>query len=205
MDNSLRASSATADSQAASGEEKFITELIGLCSFIEQQNSIEDSLKQLTSLVSYLLKVQNYSIILLKTDDDSSSPKHRVLAHHGFLPEETYDQSVSLDQGISGHVASSGELLLIVEIRHSSSAAAARRSKHEGFISFPLIIADKVVGVLNVSRPTDKRVLGQPELTMVNMVALLVSTSIPVFLLQHLLNTNVIALALETQTSRIIQ
>lgn len=184
-------------------ENDFITELIGLSSFLEQQGSLESSLRKLAGMVSHLLCVRNCSIMLLKGDGESSAPKLRVLAHYGFLPEDAYREPVSMNQGISGAVASSGEPLLIAEIRHSPYAVAARRpvkSNDGGFISCPLLINDKVVGVLNVSTPEDGRVLGHSDLETVTIVALMVGKSIQVFQLQHLLQSNFIQLALARET-----
>ncbi|MEH6648977.1 MAG: GAF domain-containing protein [Motiliproteus sp.] len=184
-------------------ETDFITELVGLSNFLEQQDSLESSLRKLAGMVSHLVGVSNCSIMLLKEDGEQTSPKLRVLAHYGFLPEEAYNESINMDQGISGSVVSSGEPLLIADICQSSFAVAARRrgkSGDGGFISCPLLINDKVVGVLNVSTPKDGRVLGHADLEAVTIVALMVSKSIQVLQLQHLLQSNFIQLALARET-----
>ena len=186
-------------------EQDFISELLSLSTFLEQQDSLEDSLKELAAMVSKLLQVENCSIMLIKGSSDSN-PKLRVMAHHGFLPEEAYDNLVGMQEGISGQVASTGEPLLIAEIRHSPYAVSARRpvkSGDGGFISCPLMLAKQVIGVLNVSTPSDDRILDHTDLSMVSMVSLLIAKSIQVFQLQHLLNSNFIQLALarETQSS----
>lgn len=177
----------------------FITELVGLTKFLEQQDSLENSLRELAGMVSHLLSVSNCSIMLLKGSGEQAPPKLRVLAHHGFLPEEAYFEPVDMEQSISGSVISSGEPLLIAEICRSPFAVAARRPTNVGdggFISCPLMINDQAVGVLNISTPKDGRMLGHADLEAVTIVALMVSKSIQVLQLQHLLHSNFIQLAL---------
>ncbi|WP_207061017.1 GAF domain-containing protein [Motiliproteus sp. SC1-56] len=183
----------------------FVAELIDLSSFLDRQESLESSLKELTTMVARLLRVKNCSIMLLKRDavDASSQPRLRVLAHHGYLPEEAYQEATKLSEGISGSVASTGEPLLIAEIRHSPHAIAARRpvqAGDDGFISCPLMINDEVVGVLNVSTPVDGRTLSESDLETVSVIAVMVSKSIQVFQLQHLLRSNFVQLALARES-----
>ncbi|RDE24787.1 GAF domain-containing protein [Motiliproteus coralliicola] len=180
----------------------FITELVGLSSYLEQQDSLEASLRELTGMVSHLLRVSNCSIMLLNGEEDKASPRLRVLAHHGCLPEEAYDEPVDMDRSISGKVVGSGEALVVSEIFDSPFAVAARRPSESGdggFISCPLLIKDKVVGVLNVSTPMDGRTLGHDDLEAVTIVALLVSKSIQVLQLNSLLQSNFIQLALSRE------
>lgn len=185
-------------------EDSFISELIDLSSFVESQDSLDASLRKIAAMVAHLLRVQNCSIMLLKQSQADQPANLRVLAHHGFLPDEAYDTVVTTGEGIAGTVASTGEPLLISEIRHSPFAISARRpvkDRDNGFISCPLMIADQVIGVMNISTPEDNRILGQEDLTMVNMIALLVSKSIHVFQLQHLLRSNFIQLALARESN----
>ncbi|WP_210394997.1 GAF domain-containing protein [Motiliproteus sediminis] len=197
-------SSLAQPSCSSANEDNFIAELIDLSSFVETQDSLDASLREVAGMVAHLLKIQNCSIMLLKQPQADQPANLRVLAHHGFLPNEAYDTAVPAGEGIAGTVASTGEPLLITEIRQSPFAIAARRpvkDQDNGFISCPLIIADQVIGVMNVSTPSDGRILGQEDLTMVNMIALLVSKSIQVFQLQHLLRSNFIQLALARESN----
>ena len=188
------------DTQDAS----FLTELIGLSSFLEQQDSLEGSLRNLTTMVAQILRMENCSIMLLKEESEQATPKLRVFAHHGYLPEAAYQEAMNLNEGIAGQVASTGQPLLIVAIQSSPYAAAARRraqGENSGFICCPLLINTKVIGVLNLSRPQDGRVPGQDDLKTATIVALMVSKSIQVFQLQNLLRSNFIQFALARETA----
>lgn len=180
----------------------FITELFGLSSFLEHQTHLERSLRDLAVMAAQLLQVNNCSIMLLKDDPDQpSGPRLRVATHHGHLPEAAYRESVGLNEGIAGQVASSGRPLLIEDIRRSDFAAKARRNAPAGgFVSVPIPAGDHVIGVLNISEPTDGRALGQRDLALTTIVALVVGRSIQVNQLQHLLRSNFIQLALARET-----
>ncbi len=180
----------------------FITELFGLSSFLEHQTHLENSLRDLAAMAAQLLQVKNCSIMLLKDDPEHhSGPRLRVATHHGHLPEAAYRESVGLDEGIAGRVASSGRPLLIEDIRHSDFATKARRDVPVGgFVSAPISAGDHVIGVLNISQPQDGRTLGQQDLALATIVALVVGKSIQVNQLQHLLRSNFIQLALAKET-----
>lgn len=180
----------------------FITELTGLSTFLEQQDSLEHSLRELATMVANLLKTENCSIMLLKGEAAGGAPKLRVFAHHGHLPQAAYRESMRLDEGIAGRVAGSGEPLLIPDIRQSDYAAVSRRQRTTpgGFISAPIPVRDKVIGVLNLSQPHDARTLDQEDLKLATIVALLVGKSIQVLQLQNLLRSNFIQLALARET-----
>lgn len=180
----------------------FITNLIGLSAFLDNHACIELGLNELTEMVSALLGCENCSIMLLKEDIETGEARLRVYAHHGYLPEEAYQESMSLNQGIAGKVAATGEPLLITAIEKSSYAGLSRRhTARGGFISVPIAIGDKVIGVLNSSRPRNGRALEQEDLKLATMVALMVAKSIQVSQLQHLLHSNFIQFSLAQEVS----
>ena len=181
----------------------FLTELIGLSSFLEQQDNLEHSLRNLTTLVAQLLRMENCSIMLLKEEAEQVAPRLRVFAHHGYLPAAAYQEAMELHQGIAGQVAGSGQPLLVTTIRHSPYAKVARCADKEGggFICCPLLVNNKVIGVLNLSYPQDGRILSQDDLKTATVVALLVSKSIQVLQLQNLLRSNFIQFALARETA----
>ena len=178
----------------------FLNELVDLSVFLDDQNSLEASLQQLAAMVADLLATENCSIMLLKEDQQQHDVALRVVAHHGYLPDAAYRETAPLNQGIAGRVAGRREPLLISNIASSSYAASAHRREPGGFISVPILIGSKLIGVLNLSKPRDSRIFNQEDLKIASIVALVVGKSIQVFRLQRLLHSNFIQLALTRET-----
>jgi len=182
----------------------FIADLIGLSTFLDNHDSIEVGLNELAAMVSTLLGCKNCSIMLLKEDVEGREARLRVYAHHGYLPDEAYHESMSLNQGIAGRVAATGKPLLISDLQQSSYTQLRRQQAiGGGFISAPISIGGKVIGVLNASQPENKRVLGQEDLKLACIVALMVGKSVQVSQLQHLLHSNFIQLSLARESGPI--
>ena len=178
----------------------FLNELVDLSVFLDDQDSLEASLQKLAAMVADLLATENCSIMLLKEDREQSDIALRVVAHHGYLPDAAYRETTLLNQGIAGQVAGRCEPLLISNIDSSRYAASAHRRESGGFISVPILIGVKLIGVLNLSKPCDARVFDQEDLKIASIVALVVGKSMQVFRLQRLLNSNFIQIALARET-----
>ena len=178
----------------------FLNELVDLSVFLDDQDSLEASLRQLAEMVADLLATENCSIMLLKEDREQSDVALRVVAHHGYLPDVAYRETAPLNHGIAGRVAGNCEPLLISNIDSSAYAASAHRRDPGGFISVPILIGAKLIGVLNLSKPRDARVFDQEDLKIASIVALVVGKSMQVFRLQRLLSSNFIQLALARET-----
>ncbi len=176
----------------------FLSEFMSLSRFLEHQDSLERSLGELAAMAAHLLRARTCSIMLLKDDAASGKPTLRVCAHHGELPAAAYEQVLGPREGIAGLVASDARPLLIQDIGNSAYASISRRGAQQrgAFISAPILVDDRVIGVLNVCDPTDRRTLDQADLNLTTIVALMVGKSIQVFQLQRLLHSNLVQMAL---------
>jgi GAF domain-containing protein len=188
------------------GSDTFI-KLIGISSFLEQQDNLDECLDDLLKLAAVLLNVANCSIMLFNEDEETGDFRLRVSASLGSLPRVAYVESVKEWEGIAGHVAATGEPLLVEDIETSPYLPLARRpaSGNNSFICVPILINRKVIGVINASDPLDDRLLNSTDLDLATFIALLVGKSIQVIQFQNILRSRFAQLALAREAEEAIQ
>ena len=179
--------------------------LIGVAAFLEQQESLDDCLDELSDSAAALLNVRNCSIMLFRQDEESGEFRLRVCAVHGELRPDARTEGVKLNEGIVGRVAASGQPLLVEDILSSEFSSLARRpdSPSRSFICVPILITGKVIGAINISNPEDGRRFDQGDLNLANLFALLVGKSLQVSQLQNLLRSRYAQLALMKETQEL--
>jgi signal transduction protein with GAF and PtsI domain len=179
--------------------------LIGVAAFLEQQESLDDCLDELSDSAAGLLNVRNCSIMLFRQNEESGEFRLRICAVHGELTPDARSEGVKLNEGIVGRVAASGQAVLVEDILSSEFSSLARRpdSPSRGFICVPILITDRVIGVINVSNPVDGRRFDQSDLNLANLFALLVGKSLQVSQLQNLLRSRYAQLALMKETQEL--
>ena len=164
--------------------------LIGLSSFLEQQADLDSSLNELAAMAAKLLNSKNCSIMLFR-ESERDNPRMKIFASHGYLPADAYTETARHKEGIAGHVAASGEALLIADIEKSPYASKARwpQNRHKSFLSAPIFIGRRVLGVININAPVDERNYTDKDLYLLTCIALVVGKSIQVVQLQNLLKS----------------
>ncbi|WP_018881036.1 MULTISPECIES: GAF domain-containing protein [unclassified Thioalkalivibrio] len=182
--------------------EAFDEHLLELARFVEEAESMEKGLHQLTVLVGHAMDCRHCSIMLVKQDPETGEPRLRVEAHQGVLVPQAYGESQRFGTGIAGQVAASGKGLLINDLHHSEFAGDARRC-HEveavDVIAVPVVLDGEVIGVINIDSPRDQRRLTQEDLRMASILALVVAKSVLVHRLKGLLRTSFTQMALARQ------
>jgi L-methionine (R)-S-oxide reductase len=183
-------------------EENYFVKLVGLSTFLEQQANLDTSLDDLVSMAAGILNVENCSTMLFKDEQDSGDFRLRVFAKHGYLPPTAFKEAEKINHGIAGHVAATGQPLLVDNIINSPLSTLARRpdDPNKSFISVPIVISSKVIGVLNVSNPKDGRSFDQHDLNLTSFVALLVGKSIQVIQLQNVLKSRFAQMAMTLES-----
>jgi signal transduction protein with GAF and PtsI domain len=165
--------------------------LVGLSSFLEQQASLDESLDEIVAKSASLLNSKNCSIMLFREEARGEGVKLRMFAKHGDFPPKAATEAVKVNNGIAGKVAASARPLLVQDIGESEYLPLARRpdSTSKSFICVPIVIGDKVIGVLNVSNPIDNRCFDDNDLNLSVFVTLLIGRSVQVIQLQNLLKS----------------
>jgi len=179
-----------------------IYKLFDLSAFMERQNNLDEGLQDLAVLAANILEVHNCSIMLLKDDREAHEISLRVFAHSGYLPDIAKSEAMKIEEGIAGYVASSGESLFVEDIDKSRFAPLKRgRYKSKGFISVPITIHERVVGVINANSPKHKPNIEIRDIEILKIISLLISKSIQIIQLQSLLRSNYAQFALAREKS----
>src|SRR5580692_9017410 len=79
--------------------------LIGLASFLEQQENLEQSLSALLEQAADIMKSTTCSIMLFKEEEAPGNFTLRIFAKHDNLPPSASRKEVKAREGIAGHVA----------------------------------------------------------------------------------------------------
>ncbi len=188
-------------------DENFFVNLIGIASFLEQQANLDVSLDELVTMAADMLSCNNCSIMLFKDDSNSGEFRLRVFAKSGYLPQNAFFEATKINHGIAGHVAATCQAILVEDIHESPLLSLARRpdDPNKSFISVPIVINNKVIGVLNASNPKDDRRFNHHDLNLATFVALLVGKSIQVIQLQNLLRSSYAQAALVRDSKKIVR
>ncbi|MFH0769689.1 MAG: GAF domain-containing sensor histidine kinase, partial [Chloroflexota bacterium] len=98
----------------------------------------------------------------------------------GLFTKYTEDIRISLGEGIAGRVAQTGESILLEDISKEPHTANLDLSSAEGlrgFVSIPLKVKDKVVGVMNVASHVAGR-FGADDVSLLNSIGDYLGTTI---------------------------
>ena len=176
-------------------DHQFVARLIDASTLIQDEQTLDDGLRNLARMAAVSIGADRCSVMLIAENDGER--KLRVYSHFGDMPAEAYAEPVALDQGIAGHVASTGESVLVDDIAHSEFAAMARRGAAgaPSLMSAPIKVADQTIGVINVSEPSGGSAFTPRVLELLNVFALFVGKSIQVFELQKLAGSRVLQMA----------
>jgi L-methionine (R)-S-oxide reductase len=176
----------------------FIAKFIGASRLMEGHTDLAKGLTELAATTARMLEADKCSIMLLQEEQGKEGPGLRTYAHYGDLPEAALRQITHFDQGIAGRVAASGKPLLLQNIACSDYAADARRRGHHSktLMSTPICLAGKVVGVINVTDPSDARVFKPHDLDLLEILAAIVGKSIHIVQLQNILESRFLQMAL---------
>ena len=176
--------------------------LADLSTFIEQQPNIDECLQELAVMAANILKIQNCSIMLVKEEEATGEAVLRVFAHSGYLPDISHQEAMKIKDGISGYVVASGQPLCVENIDKSQFSSLKKgRYKSKSFVAVPVIIQDKVVGVINANTPLDRANMGRRDLELLTVIALLIGKSIQIIQLQGLLKSKYAQYALAHENS----
>ena len=182
-----------------------LLQLHDLASFLDSEANLEQSLGQLAEMAAKILNAGQCSIMLLD-EEEKDEIKLRVFASYGSLPDAAFKQITKKGEGISGHVLSTGQPLLVEDIQQSEFATVARRlsAGSKSLISAPIVLRRNIVGVINVSDPKTKRPFNLDDLHLLDVVSLFVGKSVQVAQLQSVLNSRFAQIALAQEANHAI-
>ena len=95
------------------------------------------------------------SIMLL----DSQTQTLRIAAAEGLEEAVVVGTTIRVGEGIAGKVAQTGEPVLVEDVEHDERFNKVNDPKYDtsSFISMPLRVQDRIIGVLNLSKKSDQK------------------------------------------------
>ncbi len=116
-----------------------------------------------------LLKAEQGSLMLL----DHETEELLVEAKRGIMDGITLKFRLRKGEGIAGRVAEIGEPLLVENVENDPRTRQKnrRRYKTRSFVSVPLMIEDRMIGVLNLSDKTSGEVFNNEDLELIQSFA----------------------------------
>ena len=98
---------------------------------------------------------------------------HLILkAASGLATDLSLVGPIGVGEGVSGEVITSGKALIVTDVRSSGRkpAPAERSYKTDSFISYPITIGGRKVGVLNVTDKSSGQPFNEIDLTLLDMI-----------------------------------
>jgi GAF domain-containing protein len=121
----------------------------------------------------------------------------QVFTHYGNLPQSAYQEVTRFNNGIAGHVAATGQALLVRDITQSPFMSAARypHLENQSLMSAPIIITKQVVGVINMSGPTHKSYFEGQDLELLKLFSDYVAKFLHLVQLKAILKSRFVEMA----------
>lgn len=176
-----------------------------LAGFLDIHGTLDEQLGVLAERAAVMLGAAQCSIMLY-AEGEADTPRLRVCASYGTLPEVAYTQLVAHGEGIAGQVAANGVALLVEDITASPYAHLARRKSHtsNSLMVVPIRAEGSTIGVMNVTHPCSASAFNASDLAMLEMIALLTGKAIQTVHLQNLLNSRFAQIALAQEADNAI-
>ena len=128
----------------------------------------ENTYNSIVSNSKELLQSERASLLLL----DEESNELILKAASGLATDPSLVGPISVGEGVSGEVINTGKPLIVTDVRSSGRRPAPpeRSYKTESFISYPITIGGRKVGVLNVTDKASGQPFNEIDLTLLEMI-----------------------------------
>jgi L-methionine (R)-S-oxide reductase len=136
--------------------------------------------------------------IMLASEEEGADARLKLWAASEILPTEAWTDSPGVGQSIAGRVLIEASPLLIDDIEMSDFRSLARRRPDLGpsCMCVPIVVGEKVIGVMNFSNRPDCSPFLAADLLVAEIAAAMVGKSVQVERLQTLLRSRVAHMAL---------
>ena len=133
--------------------------------------SCADPAKTYSSIVSNskeLLQSERASLLVL----DETSSELILKAASGLATDPANVGPIRVGEGVSGQVIDTGVPVIVTDLRHEGRTPAPpeRKYKTNSFISYPIIIGNRKVGVLNVTDKSGGRTFDEVDLSLLEII-----------------------------------
>ena len=165
-------------------DETLRLEIVRLRTELEHRSRFADSLQHFLERISSNDPTQTYQAIISSSKDllnserasllifDENSNELILKAAIGLATDPTTVSPIRLGEGVSGEVIESGKPQMVEDVDRSGliPAPADRRYKTKSFISYPISIAGRRIGVLNVTDKSGGGVYDEVDLSLLDII-----------------------------------
>jgi len=146
-------------------ERQFSARLVSMISDLSLVNSRQELYRQILEMSAELLMATSGSLMLLNENDGTL----KIAAAKGMTSSLAKTMSVAYGEGIAGRVAKSGFPMLVNDIERDKRVAAKNRPrfKTKSFISLPLEVEDRLIGVLNLADKSNNTNFTEVDLNLI--------------------------------------
>ncbi|MCL1926297.1 MAG: response regulator [Syntrophorhabdaceae bacterium] len=130
--------------------------------------AISDLLDYFVECVADELDVERASLMLL----DETTDEMRIVAHKGLSPDVTRDACLKVGDGIAGSVAREGKPILVTDVESDprvgkglESTSASSFISAPIVLSIPILIREKVLGVINATNRRNGASFDEDDMT----------------------------------------
>lgn len=141
--------------------------LVGLS--VSSASPLSKVLEQLLMGATQVTGADQGSLMLLNEEGDELS----IRAAIGLPDDVVRETRLKLSEGISGYVASTGESVRVSNVASDKRFKPSSHSRYEShsFMSVPLKISDRIIGVLNISSHSEGEVFRARDLRVLSIFA----------------------------------
>jgi len=150
-------------------EQKSSGRLVSMVSALSLVDSRQELYRQILELSADLLTATSGSLMLLDANDGTL----KITAAKGMTSSLAKAMSVAYGEGIAGRVAKSGFPMLVNDIERDKRVATMNRPrfKTKSFVSLPLELENRLVGVLNLADKSNGDNFTETDLTLLQTFA----------------------------------
>jgi diguanylate cyclase (GGDEF)-like protein len=136
--------------------------LVAMISSLALSENCEELYRNVVDMAADLLDAGSGSLMLIEEDGEVL----QVKAAKGMHPALARSMRVRVGTGIAGRVAGSGSPLLVADIENDSRTAILNRPRFrtKSFLSVPLKLRERIIGVLNLADKDNDGIFSQSDL-----------------------------------------
>ncbi|NIO68004.1 MAG: GAF domain-containing protein [Anaerolineae bacterium] len=132
------------------------------------REGLESLYQAIVRTTAEIFEAQISALMLLSEDDC-----HLEMVAAVGLPEDISPEKIPRGQGISGKVADSGKPFITADVARylSEQGIEVERYYQAAFASVPMMVGERVIGVLNICDPRDGAVITDHDLDLLSIMA----------------------------------
>ena len=146
-------------------ERQFSTRLVSMISTLSLVDNRQELYLQILEMSAELLNASSGSFMLLNEIDGTL----KIVAAKGMTSSLAKTMSVTFGEGIAGRVAKRGFPMLVIDIERDKRVAVKNRPrfKTKSFLSMPLEVENRLIGVLNLADKSNGTNFTEADLNLV--------------------------------------